>query len=234
MDADGFLEALEREGIEVFSIRDAARIIRKPPTYVRLYLSRLARRKKILRIERGKYCLKSTDILVVASNLVQPSYVSFISALAYHKLTLQIPVRMQVAVARQKKAVTFKGMEIEFVKLKRRAMFGFRRYGDAFVAEPEKAIVDALYVPERLLISEVHFALKQGGIDVGRLCEYAKTLGSSIVKRRLGLLFEKAGIRASGLGLPRKSTRYVLLNPFLKAKGEKNGKWMIQVNEVLE
>lgn len=232
MELDLFRETLEREGIVVFSLKDATRIMEKPPGYTGLYMSRLVKRGKVLRIERGKYCLPGADEMEVASNLVYPSYISFLSALAYHRLTTQIPVQVQVACARQKKSVGFGNVNIVFVRLKRDALFGFRRFGNVFAAEPEKAVIDGLYVPGRLPLPEAFYALQRGSLDTVKLCGYAERLGSSVVKRRLGFLLEKAGIPAE---LDRgRTTRYALLNPFLPKKGKKDRKWMLKINEVLE
>ncbi|MFH1106297.1 MAG: type IV toxin-antitoxin system AbiEi family antitoxin domain-containing protein [Candidatus Micrarchaeota archaeon] len=234
MNADSFLDALERQGVAVFTLKDAARIIGKPKEYAKLFLSRLAKRKKILRIERGKYCQNNVSLLEAASNLAYPAYVSFLSALAFHRLTTQIPVLVEVACARQRKEASFGGTRIEFVKLKKEAIFGFRRYGNAFVAEPEKSVIDGLYAPNHLPLSEAFYAIKHGKLDTNKLCDYADKLGSSIVKRRLGFLLETAGMQASGRPNYVKASRYALLNPMLGSKGKRDKKWMLVVNEVLE
>ena len=234
MNFDSFHDVLEKEGIAVFSSKDAARIIGKPQGYTKLFLSRLAKRGMVQRVERGKYCLRGTWELVVASNLVYPSYISFLSALAFHKLTTQIPVQAQVVCTRQKKGINFGNVRIEFVRLKKAAFFGFRRFGDLFVAEPEKAIIDGLYVPERVPLPEIFYALKSGELNTGKLCEYADRLGSSVVKRRLGFLLEKAGIKIGSRLQAGKTTRYAVLNPFLGSTGEKNRNWKLIINEVLE
>ncbi len=233
MDLDGFREALERAGIVAFTLNDAARIIGKQSGYTRLFLSRLVKRGKILRIERGKYCLPGADEMEVASNLVYPSYISFLSALAFHRLTTQIPVQVQVACARQKRSLAFGNTSIVFVRLKSEALFGFRRFGTVFAAEPEKAVIDGLYVPGCLPLAEALYALRHGNLDIAMLCGYAERLGSSVVKRRLGFLLEKAG-REGGAGLARgRVTRYALLNPLLRKAGKNDRRWRLIVNEVL-
>ena len=234
MNFQSFRETLERDGIVVFTLKDTIRLIRKPSSYARLFLNRLAGRGLILRIERGKYCLPDANDFEVASNLIYPSYISFLSALSVHHLTTQMPIHTQVACARQKKPVEFHGALIVFIKLRKTAIFGFRRFDGAFVAEPEKAIVDGLYLPERMPIAEAFYALKEEAVDLGKLCEYAERMGSATVKRRLGFLLEKAGIRWNVRIKNESTTRYTLLNPFLGKDGKKNKKWMIIENEVLE
>ncbi|MFW6186067.1 MAG: hypothetical protein ACOC5C_05240 [Halobacteriota archaeon] len=59
----------------------------------------------IYRIEKVKYSLPDTDPLVIATNLVVPSYVSFLSGLAYHHRTTQIPVVTQVVTSKTKRGI---------------------------------------------------------------------------------------------------------------------------------
>ena len=227
-----FDELKERMEAPVFRVGDVARITGKPKAYCRLYLLRLERRKKVVRIERGSYCLPGADLYAVASNLILPSYVSFLSALAFHHLTTQVPVQVQVAAARQKKGLEFGNARVIFIKLKTKALFGFGKQGEAFIAEREKAIIDCLYQPGRAPVSEVLYALKQGELDVGRLEEFAEQLGSTVVKKRLGFLLESAGLQTRIK--PRLNTKMDLLNPLNPKEGKTSGKWRLVLNEVFE
>ncbi len=232
MDALKFLEDLQRTGMVVFNVSDACRVIGKNKRYCFLFLDRLCRRGLIVRVEGGKYCVRNADLLVVASNLVFPSYVSFLSALAFHGLTTQIPVEVQVACARQKKPVEFEGSRIVFIKLKKSAFFGYKREGNAFIAEPEKAVVDGLYLPERLPVTEAFYAIGQGELRVEKLEEFAERLGSAVVKKRLGFLLEQAGLKTRLQS--RLNTKMDLLSPLNPASGKKSAKWRLVINEELE
>ena len=231
MDFLGFAEELAKTGLVVFTVGDAVRITGKKRDYCRLFLNRLARRGKLTRVERGKYISKDADLYAVASNLVFPSYVSFLSALSLHKLTTQIPFEVQVACAVQKKPVEFGNARIMFVKMKKSTLFGFKREGGAFVAEPEKAVVDGLYLPRKMPVSEAFYAIEQKEMSVEKLEEYAERLGSAVVKKRLGFLLEKAGLQTR---LPSRLNRKIdVLNTLRPAEGEKSAKWRLVINEVL-
>jgi len=230
---DSFLEALKKQGIFVFSLKDASRIIGKPIGYTKLFMNRVVKKGKVNRIERGKYCLPETGEYEIASNIVYPSYISFLSALAFHNLTTQIPVKIQVAYLRQKKEIEFKEIKIEFVKLHKKLFFGFKRIGNVSVADPEKAVIDGLYLPRKLPISEIYRLLDRKALDTAKLLEYAERLGSEIVKRRLGFLLEETGEKQLPL-LKKKPTRYLPLNPSLPLKGKKNRRWMLIINEKIE
>lgn len=234
MDFKSFEEELERLDVAVFTVRDAARITgTKDPAYCRLFLSRLASRGRILRIERGKYCTRHADPLEVASNLVFPSYVSFMSALAFHKLTTQIPVEIQIACSRQKKPLEFGNNQLVFAKLKDNALFGFRHEGNATVAEPEKAVIDGLYMPEKMPASEAFHAIKEGRLDAKKLEDYARRLDSTVVAKRLGFLMELAGLETTALK-PRPNTKTDLLNTRMPARGTRSRKWRLLINEVID
>lgn len=232
MEFVSFREKLLEKGISVFSIRDTARITGKPLSYCKVFLNRWEKKKRISRIERGKYCLPEADLLEVASNLVFPCYASFLTALSFHGLTTQIPFEVQIACLKQKKPVEFGNARIVFVKLKRKALFGYKRVKNAFVAEPEKAVVDALYLFERVPVAEAFYAIKQGTLNTNKLEEYAERLGSTVVKKRLGFLLERARIATKIT--PRLNNKMDLLSP-LKPKGIKtDARWRIMVNEVFE
>ena len=91
-----FINTINEENLAIITISDTARIINKSRKYTALYLKRLEKRDIIKRIEKGKYSLKDTPLQIIASNLILPAYISFLSGLSYHHLTTQIPRIMQI------------------------------------------------------------------------------------------------------------------------------------------
>lgn len=230
-----FLRAIENSGLGVFGISDVARIINKDRAYARLFAKRLVDRGLIVRVEKSKYAAADADELVVASNLVFPSYISFLSGLAYHRRTTQLPREIQVAASRSKKSLHYGPTRIVFVKLKKERIFGYERVrlrrGFAFVGELEKVILDSLLLPERCPLSESYGSM-EGGVDEGKIVEYAQKMGSGVLLKRLGYLLELAGMKADGLE-QRVSAKYETLNPHLEAGGERSERWRLIINEVL-
>jgi len=137
---------------------------------------------------------------------------------------------------KQKKPINFNSNLIQFVKFKKFRFFGFKRETlegkFVFVAEVEKAILDSLYLPKYCSISETFFALKNAKLDLKRLFRYSKEMKSLAVIKRLGYLLEISGIDSSEIKTSFKN--YSLLNPNLPKKGEKNEKWKLIINEVIE
>jgi predicted transcriptional regulator of viral defense system len=235
MKSSEFIEILKNSKNSVFTFSQLARILGKKEEYAKVFISRLVE-KELLRLERNKYTLKGTNPFLVSSNVIFPSYISFISAYSYYNLTTQLPRAFFVVSLKQKKPISFDSNLIQFVKFKRFRFFGFKREilegKFVFVAEVEKAILDSLYLPKYCPISETFFAMKNAKLNLEKLFRYAKEMKSLAVIKRLGYLLEIAGIDASEIKTSFKN--YTLLNPDLPKKGEKNEKWKLIINEVIE
>ncbi len=75
-----FIKTLGEFEKPVFTINDATRILDVDKEYARLYLHRLKSKGVMLAVERNKYSLADTHPYAIASNLVFPSYISFLTA----------------------------------------------------------------------------------------------------------------------------------------------------------
>jgi hypothetical protein len=127
------------------------------PREVRVQLSRWVRSGRLIQLRRGLYSLAPPfekarpHPFVVANRLVHGSYVSLQSALAHHGLIPEhVPVVTSVTRGRPGRWTTPLGT-FEFHHLKSDLVRGFRRTPlgpaeAAFVATPEKALLDLLYL----------------------------------------------------------------------------------------
>jgi predicted transcriptional regulator of viral defense system len=235
MKSSEFIEILKNSKNSVFTFSQLARILEKREEYAKVFINRLTERE-LLRLEKNKYTLKGTNPFLVASNIIFPSYISFITAYSYYNLTTQLPRTFFVVSLKQRKPINFDSNLIQFVKFKKFRFFGFKREilegKFAFVAEVEKAILDSLYQPKYCPISETFFALKNANLNLEKLFRYTKEMKSLAVIKRLGYLLEVIGIDASKIRTSFKN--YTLLNPALPRKGDINEKWKLVVNEVIE
>jgi predicted transcriptional regulator of viral defense system len=127
------------------------------PNDVRRQLSRWVKAGKILQLRRGLYALappynkKEPHPFLVANHMARGSYVSCQSALAYYELIPEyVPVTISVTGERPARRKTQWG-EFEFHHVKPELLFGYRRTEvsprqEAFVASPEKALLDLIYL----------------------------------------------------------------------------------------
>jgi predicted transcriptional regulator of viral defense system len=114
-------------------------------------LHRLAASGTLERVRRGYYrvAARPADEAALANVLYRPSYLSFESALARHGILSQIPYTMTFATTRRSKRMTIGGREAEFRQIKKELFFGYTLEGGLYVAEPEKALLDELYMMAR-------------------------------------------------------------------------------------
>ena len=187
------LAALKR--YPVFTVRDIAGVLGKKMNYAYLVAHRLKKAKAIYEIEKGKYSLEE-DPFLVASWVVWPSYLSCWAALNYYKLTEQLPFTLQVVTTRKRKrkVISFANAKIEFIRVKKPAFFGFRRvlYRDKeiFVAEKEKALVDAL-ATRKMTLGEALEIIRSNGRKLNKNKVFAHArLYRGLAKKIRGVLHD--------------------------------------------
>ena len=238
MNTHKFIKILGEFEKPVFTVNDAARILETDNEYVRLYLHRLKSNGLILAVERNKYSLADTHPYAIASNLVFPSYISFLTAAHYYGATTQIPGTIYMVSTSSKKSLDFGGYSINFIKLKKERFFGYSRVKFQnkfiFMAEKEKMIIDSLLLPQYCPIDETIRELDDKDLNIATLIEYGIRMDSIVTLKRLGFLLELKGIDVSDQLKDKLNAKYDPLNPFLQGKGEKNRKWKLIMNEVFE
>ncbi|MFH1750785.1 MAG: hypothetical protein ABH863_03845 [Candidatus Micrarchaeota archaeon] len=136
-----------RSGRAVFSIQQLANLIQKPKPISTVYSSRLVKKGLAKRLLAGKIAFTDDDF-VIASQLVEPAYVTASSALLFHGLISQVPRQIQCATASNTRKYPHLG--ISYHKIPVALYFGFdrvKRAGSyAFIATPGKALMDSIYL----------------------------------------------------------------------------------------
>ena len=126
------------------------------PRLMRQQLSRWVKSGKVYQLRRGLYALAppyqkcKPHPFLVANYLQRGSYVSLQSALAYYSLIPEVTyVTTSVSHCRPEKIETPLGV-FEFRHLKRDLLFGYELQDlggqSAFIATPEKALLDLIYL----------------------------------------------------------------------------------------
>lgn len=143
------LKKLEEIEKPFFTIFDLSKILERKREDLYVFISRLVKAGVIKTILPGVYRVtpKSVDLTFVANQLYYPSYLSFESALANYGLLNQVPHSLSFATTRKSKTVVLEGyQEVRYRHLKKELYFGYERTGEIEVAEPEKALLDQLYL----------------------------------------------------------------------------------------
>lgn len=178
MNSRDLLKKLKENNLGVFTAKDLEVLLQKKPYNV---LKTLKKQKEIFPIKKGVYSLQNVDDRVVATRIIEPSYISFLSALNYYNLTDQMPVKIQLITTKRKKHKNF-----DFTTIKKDLFFGYTNVKGIVIAEKEKAVIDCLYLPKKARGSS---AIKDiiinniGELDIRKLKKYASK--DKLIKKRL-------------------------------------------------
>lgn len=155
-----------------FHLHDLARILNVSPESARVIASRYVKSGLLIRLKRDLYVLSdnwanfSQEEKFLFANLIQsPSYVSLMTALSYYQISTQIQRNFIESIAvKRTKTVTVGDTVFTYSKIKPPLYFGFVKRGAFFIAEPEKALLDAFY-----LMSLKRYTLDISSIDFNRI-----------------------------------------------------------------
>lgn len=246
---------LEWEKQPVVTIEDTMAILDCSYDHARLVLHRLARRRwlapltpgkyELIPAERGEHAFPDTNPLFIGSALVEPYYFSFATAAFFHGLSTQASATVYLAttVRTGRRLYEVRGKKYRLVFQPAHKFFGaveVDAYGSRVrMAEPEKAVVDALDRPEYAGdIPEIAGMLQrgQGRFDWDKLAEYSLRFKSQAVVQRLGYLLDlfhlpvveqARDLLLSGIG---KSTPYLGRPGQWGTGGEYDATWRIVDN----
>jgi predicted transcriptional regulator of viral defense system len=239
------LEAIGQSGIVVFGITDMQKLTGMRVTRCYQLISQMKRKGLISEVESGKYVVtvpSRPDLLVIASHIVSPSYISFWTALSFHGFTEQLPNTLFVVTVKRKRAIMYEGARIKFVTLSPSRLFGYiRTEGGAVIADKEKSVVDSLLLP-RYAGGMLEFAKCLSNawreVDQKKLIDYALRMSNGSLIRRLGYTLQE-------LGLPVKKelmdslrdkigSGYSLFDPLGPKGGIYDRRWMLRINSQIK
>ncbi len=221
------------ENYPIFNLKIVRETIEKDRNYSKLVIYRLKKEKLIFEIERNKYTIQK-DPIVIASNIIWPSYISCWSALRYHNLTEQLPQAIFVITtrARKKKEIKFENIKIIFTKTKSKYFFGYNKenYQDfyIFIADKEKALIDSALF-KKISFSELINIIKNNikNINIELLINYLIVIKNKALIKRFGYIFDELGLDKKKRLKKYIDFKYVALDYALPMKGKKNKEWRI-------
>ncbi|MBU1199371.1 MAG: hypothetical protein KKF46_00870 [Nanoarchaeota archaeon] len=219
------LEILKTNNLEVFSIKDLKLLLSLKPTKVYNLIKSLKNKGFIEVIRKGLYCIRGTDEMIIASRIVYPSYISFLSALNYYELTEQVSKKITLATTKRKKHKDY-----AFATLSKDKFFGYTHIDKIIISEKEKALIDSLYLPRYAGGIKTIITCFTKKLNKKKLYEYAMRMKSKAVIRRLGYILDYLHIEFK-FNLRKKIGKgYELLEPSKERKYKYDKKWMLDVN----
>ena len=155
--------------------------------------SRLVARGILIRLRRDLYSLVSRNysLFSLANAIHQPSVISLETALNYWGLIVQVP---QVIFSIALRSYRYERDNTEFIY--RRTEPSLFRFGqvkaeDFYITEPEKALLDTLYMKSKGLVELLPGDLDMGKLDIELLGYYSRFY-PGIVRRLLRVFREQS------------------------------------------
>jgi len=138
----------------------------------RVSATRYVKQGFLIRLKRNFYILKhkwenaGKEEKFILANLMQvPSYISLMTAMDYYEITTQMQQDFIESVGiKRTKETEIEGTIFNYSKINKKLYFGFVKEKGVFMASPEKAFLDALY-----LTSLKRYRLDRASVDLGKL-----------------------------------------------------------------
>lgn len=181
-----------------FTTEEVARKFGITRASAHVFCSRQVKKGSFIRLKKGFYVLEDRwpylerqDFFVIANYLQVPSYLSCTTALVYHGLTTQVTRDWYESVS-LKRSIQYsaRGVTFSYFKLKKDCYFGFTKIGPFFMAQKEKAFLDACH-----LCAHGRYTLDWSALDMDRLdTDNLKDLMKSFPYRTRGMVKRLCGI----------------------------------------
>ncbi len=239
------LFALEEKEASLIRTTDLRKILKISKNHANKLVWQLVKKKRLKRIRKGVFLFAplkagpkgqwTEEGLLVVSEILKnkPYYVSFWTALHFYQLTEQLPIVVQTMITHRRRAFTAVSTKFEFITVKKIGEWREEKIGDKKfnIATLEQLLLDCLAHPE--YSGGIEEACKgiweaRKRIDYKKLEELAQK-APDVVRRRLGYLLEKLGLKKIKLTMKSGGWRWLDLRGS-KKYFEKNKKHGLLVN----
>lgn len=170
----------------ILSIEDIAEILSISKESAKVTANRYVKQKLLIRIKKNLYTtpvkfdnLKENEFFQLANYMQVPSYISFASALSYYNIyTQQLRGVIESAALKRSKTFNVDKIEFRFILVKTIFYTGFVTENNFFIAAPEKALADAVYLSSLGKYNLDFSAIDFGKISKSEVNEYIKLTNS--------------------------------------------------------
>ncbi len=160
--------------------------LKSPATLHRL-VNDLVASKILGKLERGKYYINDTrvDDFTKATIFYTPSYISFESALNHHGILSQFPYETTSATPKKSKSKVIGDKLYSYTRIKKSLFWGYVKEGNYLIAEPEKALLDQLYLNSKGLKGQSIDEYDYERLSLSRFWQYSKLFPQTIKFKKL-------------------------------------------------
>ena len=170
----------------ILSIEDIAEILSISKESSKVTANRYVKQKLLIRIKKNLYItpikfdnLKENEFFQLANYMQVPSYISFASALSYYNIyTQQLRGVIESAALKRSKIFNVNEIEFRFILVKTIFYTGFVTENNFFIATPEKALADTVYLSSLGKYNLDFNAVDFGNISKSKVTKYIKLTNS--------------------------------------------------------
>src|SRR5690606_21656661 len=138
----------------ILSIDDISKTLSISKESAKVTANRYVNNNQLIRLKRNYYIISSKfaqlneEELFRLANVIQvPSYISLTSALSYYNISTQQMQSVIESIAQKRtKNINVKNIAFRFVLIRKDLYINFISEKDFFIATPEKALADAVYL----------------------------------------------------------------------------------------
>ena len=170
----------------ILSIEDIAEILSISKESAKVTANRYVKQKLLIRIKKNLYItpvkfdnLKENEFFQLANYMQVPSYISFATALSYYNIyTQQLRGVIESAALKRSKIFNVNEIGFRFILVKTIFYTGFVTENNFFIAAPEKALADTVYLSSLGKYNLDFNAVDFGKISKSKVTRYIKLTNS--------------------------------------------------------
>jgi len=186
------MRAIELNNINklIISIEDIAKVLSINKDSAKVTANRYVKNRSLLRIKKDFYIttnkyesLNEKELFQMANAIQVPSYISLTSALAYYNLsTQQLRGMIESITTKKTNSVKVKEICFNFILIKKNLYTGFIQEDDIFIALPEKALADIVYLSSLGRYSCDFDAIDFNKLNKNKVTEYIRLTNQRTIK----------------------------------------------------
>jgi predicted transcriptional regulator of viral defense system len=173
----------------LLGIDDIARLLSIGRESAKVTASRYFKKGILIRIKPDVYIegikfdnLKEEDLFRIANIIQTPSYVSLTTALSYYNITTQQTRNFIESISfKRTKEITLKNISFTFSIIKEEFYYGFELKNNFFIASPEKAFADAVYLSSLKRYNCDFSAVNFKKLDKNNIIKYFKNTNDKTI-----------------------------------------------------
>ncbi|MBS3917637.1 MAG: hypothetical protein KG012_01990 [Deltaproteobacteria bacterium] len=176
------LKVLQKINKPFYTIADLEKVTGLQRSSLYVSLKRWVAGGIIERVSQGIYLPMGSVISMetLAAQIYLPNYLSFESALAGYGILNLIPYTATFATPRKTKKFLLRKQAVEFRQITRDLFFGFEMKNGIYIASPEKAFLDEIYLFTRGKVTLDLDEIDVKKLSIKRLKDYSKPFPSYV------------------------------------------------------